>query len=250
MKRKQDKTQINHVMHFIDHRKRPISENLSKVKERINSTAVSSGRDPRDITLIVISKTRSAEIVNMAIECGVRHFGENKIQEAVPKINDLNKQHSGLTWHMVGHLQSNKAKIAVLNFDMIQSVDSIKLARKISGIAQQLQKNVDILIEVNISGEESKYGINPDDVEHINGEIASLPNINVRGLMTIGPLTSDIVDIRNAFRRMRKIFEDMQNSENDGFNILSMGMTDDYEIAIQEGSTMIRLGRAIFGPRN
>ncbi|MCK4641919.1 MAG: YggS family pyridoxal phosphate-dependent enzyme [Candidatus Marinimicrobia bacterium] len=236
-------------MDFPDNRKRLISENLSKVKERINSIAVGSGRDPHDITLIVISKTRSADIVNMAIDCGIRHFGENKIQEAVPKINDLNKRHSDLTWHMVGHLQTNKAKTAVVNFDMIQSVDSIKLARKISSIAQQLQKNVDILIEVNISGEESKYGINPDDVEQINGEIASLPNINVRGLMTIGPLTSDVADIRNAFRRMRRIFKDMQDSEKDDFNILSMGMTDDYEIAIQEGSTMIRLGRAIFGPR-
>ena len=185
--------------------------------------------------------------MNMAIDCGVRHFGENKIQEAVPKINDLNKQHSDLTWHMVGHLQTNKAKIAVMNFDMIQSVDSIKLARKISGIAQQIQKNVDILIEVNISGEESKYGINPDDVGQINGEIASLPNINVRGLMTIGPLTLDVADIRNAFRRMRKIFENLQVRQNNVFNVLSMGMTDDYEIAIQEGSTMIRLGRAIFG---
>jgi len=234
-------------MDFPDNRKRLISPNLNRVKERINSTAVSSGRDPQDITLIVISKTRAADIVNVAIDCGVRHFGENKIQEAVPKINDLNKQHSDLTWHMVGHLQTNKAKIAVMNFDMIQSVDSIKLARKISGIAQQIQKNVDILIEVNISGEESKYGINPDDVGQINGEIASLPNINVRGLMTIGPLTSDVVDIRNAFRRMRKIFENLQVHQNNVFNVLSMGMTDDYEIAIQEGSTMIRLGRAIFG---
>ncbi|MBU4443671.1 MAG: YggS family pyridoxal phosphate-dependent enzyme [Candidatus Marinimicrobia bacterium] len=216
----------------------------------MNSTAVSSGRDPYDITLIVISKTRAADIVNMAIDCGVRHFGENKIQEAVPKINDLNKRHSDLTWHMVGHLQTNKAKIAVMNFDMIQSVDSIKLARKISGVAQQLQKNVDILIEVNISGEESKYGINPDDVEQINGEIASLSNINVRGLMTIGPLTSDVADIRTAFRRMRKIFENPQIRQNNVYNVLSMGMTDDYEIAIQEGSTMIRLGRAIFGLRN
>jgi pyridoxal phosphate enzyme (YggS family) len=237
-------------MDLSDNRKRQISENLSRVKERINSIAVGSGRDPYDITLIVISKTRSADIVNMAIDCGIKYFGENKIQEAVPKINDLNKRHSDLTWHMVGHLQTNKAKIAVVNFDMIQSVDSIKLARKISGIAQQLQKNVDILIEVNISGEESKYGTDPDNVEQINGEIASLPNINVRGLMTIGPLTSDIADIRNAFRRTRKIFEDMQDIEKDDFNILSMGMTDDYEIAIQEGSTMIRLGRAIFGPRN
>jgi len=238
------------MQNFIDHRKRQISENLVRVREKMNSTAVISGRDPHDITLIVISKTRSAEIVNMAIDCGVRHFGENKIQEAVPKINELNKQHSGLTWHMVGHLQTNKAKIAVVNFDMIQSVDSIKLARKISGIAQQIQKNVDILIEVNISGEESKYGIYPDDVEQINGEIASLPNINVRGLMTIGPLTSNIADIRNAFRKMRKIFKNLQDRQNKVFNILSMGMTDDYEIAIQEGSTMIRLGRAIFGPRN
>lgn len=237
-------------MDFPDNRKRLISENLSRVKERMNSTAVSSGRDPYDITLIVISKTRAADIVNMAIDCGVRHFGENKIQEAVPKINDLNKRHSDLTWHMVGHLQTNKAKIAVMNFDMIQSVDSIKLARKISGVAQQLQKNVDILIEVNISGEESKYGINPDDVEQINGEIASLSNINVRGLMTIGPLTSDVADIRTAFRRMRKIFENPQIRQNNVYNVLSMGMTDDYEIAIQEGSTMIRLGRAIFGLRN
>ena len=216
----------------------------------MNSTAVGSGRDPHDITLIIISKTRIADIVSMAIDCGIRHFGENKIQEAVPKINGLNKRYSDLTWHMVGHLQTNKAKIAVVNFDMIQSVDSIKLARKISRIAQQLQNNVDILIEVNISGEESKYGINPDDVEQINGEIASLPNINVRGLMTIGPLTSDVADIRNAFRRMREIFESLLVRQNNVFNILSMGMTDDYEIAIQEGSTMIRLGRAIFGPRN
>jgi hypothetical protein len=176
-------------------------------------------------------------------------MGENKIQEAIPKIEYFEKGAPDLAWHMVGHLQSNKAKLAAMKFSLIQSIDSLKLAGKISNAAVQLEKTVDFLIEVNISGETSKFGIQPDELPRFVDEIQEMPKIHCRGIMTIGPLTTDIHRIRQSFGAMWKYFRNIQDRKYPGFDILSMGMTDDYEIAIEEGSNMLRLGRAIFGSR-
>lgn len=230
-------------------RERLILDNLKRVNERIDSAAQRSGRDVREISLVVVSKTWPVDVVQHVIDAGIKDLGENKIQEAIPKIEHFETGAPDLNWHMVGHLQSNKAKLAATKFALIQSVDSLKLAGKISNVAVQMEKTVDFLIEVNVSGEISKFGIQPDELPRFVDEIQEMPNIHCRGMMTIGPLTTDVRRIRQAFGAMWKYFRNIQDRKYPGFDILSMGMTDDYEIAIEEGSTMLRLGRAIFGPR-
>ena len=236
-------------MNLQSEKERLILDNLKRVNERINSAAQRSGRDVREISLVVVSKTWLTDVVQHVIDAGIKDLGENKIQEAIPKIEYFEKGSPDLTWHMVGHLQSNKAKLAAMKFSLIQSVDSLKLAGKMSNAAVQLGKTVDFLIEVNISGETSKFGIQPDELPRFVDEIQEMPNIHCRGIMTIGPLTTDIHRIRQSFAAMWEYFRNIQDRKYPGFDILSMGMTDDYEIAIEEGSTMLRLGRAIFGPR-
>jgi len=236
-------------MNLPGEKERLILDNLKRVNERIDSAAQRSGRDVREISLVVVSKTWPVDVVQHVIDAGVKDLGENKIQEAIPKIEHFEKGAPDLNWHMVGHLQSNKAKLAATKFSLIQSVDSVKIAGKISNAAIQLEKTVDFLIEVNISRETSKFGIQPDELPRFVDEIQGMPNIHCRGLMTIGPLTTDVRRIRQAFGAMWKYFRDLQDRKHPGFDILSMGMTDDYEIAIEEGSNMLRLGRAIFGPR-
>ena len=226
-----------------------ISENLKKVREKVSHAAGRSGRSYEEIALMVVSKTWSPEIVSMVVENGVSLFGENRIQEAVPKIEHLNKIHSHLEWHLIGHLQKNKAARAVENFDCIQSVDSVKIARRIAGLAEQQGAAQDILLEVNISGEESKFGILPHKVHVVIDELITIPGLFLRGLMTIGPLTADQDKIRQSFRKMKKLFDQVKKRHPDNAEILSMGMSNDFEIAIEEGATMVRLGRAIFGPR-
>ncbi|HCK98888.1 MAG TPA: YggS family pyridoxal phosphate-dependent enzyme [Candidatus Marinimicrobia bacterium] len=230
-------------------RERLILDNLKRVNEKIDSAAQRSGRDVREISLVVVSKTWSPDVIKYVVGAGIKDLGENKIQEAIPKIEYFEKGAPDLSWHMIGHLQSNKAKLAVTKFSLIQSVDSLKLARKISNAAIQLEKTVDFLIEVNISRETAKFGIQPEGLPRFIDEIQELPNIHCRGIMTIGPLTTDVRSIRQAFNAMWEYFRDLRDRKYPGFDILSMGMTDDYEIAIEEGSNMLRLGRAIFGPR-
>ena len=226
-----------------------ISENLKEVREKMASSALFSGRNVWDIDLVVITKTRSSEIVSRAIDNGAFHLGENRIQEALPKIEQLNRKHKNITWHMVGHLQSNKVVPAVEKFDCIQSVDSLKIAHRISNTAARKKKPIDILLEVNISEETSKFGLSTSETIPAAEEMLTLPGLNLRGLMTIGPLTKDKKKIRAAFKKMKCLFDDLKIRYMDNFDVLSVGMSDDYEIAIEEGSTMIRLGRAIFGPR-
>lgn len=226
-----------------------IRENLARVKERIQKALVRAGRENEEVKIVAVSKTKPPELIRYAIESGIKDIGENRVQEAIPKIEAVGKDK--VVWHLVGHLQTNKAKKAVCYFDMIQSVDSVKIARKISSYSEEEGKQISVLVEVNISGESTKFGIAPEKVKDFVGEISCLRGIKVKGLMTIGPLTYDKGAVRRAFRKMFGIFDDLRRDRIEGveMEILSMGMTDDFEVAVEEGTTMVRIGRAIFGER-
>jgi len=226
-----------------------IRENLARVKERIQEALVRAGRENEEVKIVAVSKTKPPELIRYAIESGIKDIGENRVQEAIPKIEAVGKDK--VVWHLVGHLQTNKAKKAVCYFDMIQSVDSVKIARKISSYSEEEGKQIPVLVEVNISGESTKFGIAPEKVKDFVGEISCLRGIKVKGLMTIGPLTYDKGAVRRAFRKMFGIFDDLRRDRIEGveMEILSMGMTDDFEVAVEEGTTMVRIGRAIFGER-
>ncbi|MDO9548439.1 MAG: YggS family pyridoxal phosphate-dependent enzyme [Candidatus Marinimicrobia bacterium] len=226
-----------------------ISQNLETIREKMDSSAVLSGRNVRDINLVVVTKTWSPDIISVVIENGISQLGENRIQEAAPKIEQLNSKYKNIIWHMIGHLQSNKAGQAVEKFNCIQSVDSVKIARRISNAAKEKKKTIDVLLEINISEEMSKFGLSTSEIIPAAEEIMILPYLNLLGLMTIGPLTPDKQKIRSSFKKMKGHFDDLVNRFPGTINVLSMGMSDDYEIAIEEGSTMVRLGRAIFGYR-
>ena len=216
----------------------------------MKSSAVLSGRTTNDIDLIAVTKTWPPDIIAMLIEDGIFQLGENRIQEAIPKIDILNSKYQNLSWHMIGHLQSNKASQAAEYFHCVQSVDSVKIARRISRAAIEKNKIIDILLEVNISGEISKFGFSPSEILPVAEEIMMLAGLNLRGLMTIGPLTTDKEKIRISFKKMKNHFDGLAIHFPGAINVLSMGMSDDYEIAIEEGATQVRLGRAIFGSRD
>lgn len=227
-----------------------IQNNLLIIKERIVQAAQKTGRRAEDIQIVAVTKTFPATLVRQAYTAGLRIFGENRVQEAIPKIIAL-QDCPEISWHMIGHLQSNKVRKAIENFAMIQSVDSLDLCNKIANISRALGRKVDILLEVNVSGEATKSGLPPEKVFSVVEQVAEVPELILRGLMTVGPLTNDRDRIRRAFANLKGIFDKIAESRiNTGqFKLISMGMTDDYEIAIEEGSNMIRLGRAIFGER-
>jgi pyridoxal phosphate enzyme (YggS family) len=211
----------------------PIAENLAAVEARIRTACARAGRKRSDVTLVAVSKTFGADRIDEAIAAGVTHIGENRVQEA----RDKKPQVRGTArWHLIGHLQSNKAKDAVRLFDVIETVDSVELAQKIARAAEKAQ---DVLLQVNIGDEPQKSGILPSDVSNIVQQIRAINGINLLGLMAIPP----VGDPRKHFRRLREIRDQV------GLEHLSMGMSEDFEIAIEEGSTMVRIGRAIFGPR-
>jgi len=221
-----------------------IADNLKRVQETIEETLSKTGRKD-SVTLIAVTKTVDPEGINEAIEAGIKIIGENRVQEARDKFDKIKK---GVTWHLIGHLQRNKVKHALPIFSMIQSIDKVETVREIE---RRAQKPVDILIEINSSGEESKYGVNPDQVFKLVDEILEYKMINIKGLMTVGPLTTDEKEIRKAFSLTRKKFDEMKDRYKElDITYLSMGMSGDYPIAIEEGSNMVRVGTAIFGPRN
>ena len=223
-----------------------IKENLRAVNDKIAMAVEKSGRSPREITLVAVSKTHQAEALKVAVDFGATDLGEARMQEAEPKILSL----GGIArWHMIGHLQTNKVKKAIGLFDLIQSVDSLKLAEEIDRRAVEINKKIDCLIEVNSSGEESKYGVSPDKLMELLERANRLENINTVGIMTIGPFVKDESLIRGVFRQTGDLFRRGQELIGDSFKTLSMGMSDDFEIAIEEGSNMIRVGTAIFGRR-
>jgi len=217
-----------------------IEANVREVQRRIDGACERSRRSPAEITLVAVAKGFEAEAIRAAFDCGIRDFGENRVQEAEEKIGRLSYLRPDVTWHMVGHLQSNKAKTAVKFFDIIHSVDSVRLAGILSRCAQ---RTLPVLLEVNVYGEASKSGFAVDEIARAVQEVKQLPNLEVMGLMTIGPLAADPEDVRPVFRELLELRDSL------GLEHLSMGMTDDFEVAIEEGATMLRIGRAIFGDR-
>ncbi|MFH1278403.1 MAG: YggS family pyridoxal phosphate-dependent enzyme [Candidatus Eisenbacteria bacterium] len=225
-----------------------IPDRIARVEERIAAAARRAGRSSDEVLLVAVTKRIPAGRINEAIEAGVKAIGENRVQEAEAKWPDLLP---GPERHLVGRLQRNKAGKAADLFDRIQSIDGEKLAAAVSRRAEAAGKRIPVLVEVNVSGEDSKAGVAPGAVRSLIEEIARLPGIAVDGLMTIGPLTEDPERIRRAFRELREIFEGLRARPVAGTEMrhLSMGMTGDYEIAVEEGATMVRLGTALFGPR-
>ena len=229
-----------------------IKDNILKVKERISSICTKINQDAGKITIIAVSKGRTIEQMKEVVEAGITDIGENRVQEAVIKYKGLItselENSRAIKWHMVGHLQTNKVKDVVRIFDLIQSVDSVRLAKEIDKQADKINKIQDIFVEIKTSPEESKFGLKPDEAIKVIKDIVRLKNINIKGLMTIAPVVDDPEKARPYFRMLRE-FEDKINElqvTSYKLGVLSMGMTDDFEIAIEEGSNMVRLGRAIF----
>lgn len=227
-----------------------LRDNIFKIRERIASLCSRIAQNPYPVTIIAVSKGRTTEEIREAVEAGIKDIGENKVQEAIVKYNDMqyaasNKQ---IKWHMVGHLQTNKVKEAVRIFDFIHSVDSLHLAVEIDKQAARINKIQDVLIEVKTSDEATKFGLKPEDTIEVIKELSKLKNINIKGLMTIAPVVASPEDARPYFRELR-VLKDKINTTgviHQKLQVLSMGMTDDFEVAIEEGANMIRLGRAIF----
>ncbi len=226
-----------------------LKENLQKVEENIEAACKRAGRDRSEVTLIAVSKTKPVDMLQEVYDTGIREFGENKVQEMMDKYEVLPKD---IHWHMIGHLQRNKVKYLMGKAALIHSVDSLRLAEEIS--AQSVKHDVitDILIEVNIAGEESKFGTSKEEAMALVEAAAKLPNIHICGLMTIAPYVDDPEDNRKYFRGIRELSVDIKekNIDNVDMRILSMGMSGDYEVAIEEGATMVRVGTGIFGARN
>jgi pyridoxal phosphate enzyme (YggS family) len=220
-----------------------IKANLETVQKRIARACQRAGRSPDEITLIAVTKTVKPIEIETAFNLGIRNFGENRIQEAGEKIKVLNHLLPGPVWHMIGHLQSNKVKAALDLFDVIQSVDSLGMAEAINQRAQGKIEKIPVLLQINIAAETTKSGFSLNEVESSFPTILRMARIEVRGLMTIAPLVENPEQVRPVFRRLREL--------RDSFDLqhLSMGMTDDFEVAVEEGATMIRIGRAIFGER-
>lgn len=225
-----------------------IPENLNLVRSKIAASCKKAWRDEKAVTLIAVSKTKPLEALREAYEAGARDFGENKVQELMDKIPEMP---SDIRWHMIGHLQKNKVKYIVDKVYMIHSVDSLELARQISKEACKKNVTVKILMEVNVAGEESKFGVSPEEAPALAKQMAELPGISLNGLMTIAPFVSDGEENREVFSKLRELAVDIsqKNIDNMNMNVLSMGMTGDYEVAVEEGATYVRVGTGIFGER-
>lgn len=226
-----------------------LRDNLQNVEANITEACEKSGRDRRDVTLIAVSKTKPVETLQEAYDLGVRVFGENKVQELVDKYEALPKD---IHWHMIGHLQRNKVKYIIDKVDLIHSVDSVRLAETIEKEAAKHGIVANILVEVNVAGEDTKFGLKPEEVDDFIDQIAGFSHIQVKGLMTIAPFVENSESNRAIFRSLRKLSVDISNKNVDNVNVsmLSMGMTNDYQTAIEEGATMVRVGTGIFGERD
>ncbi len=234
-----------------------IAENIKVVRDRIEVAVKRSGRDPSEIKLVAVSKTVDIDRVKEAVIAGITILGENRVQEAKGKIEAVNKLQTPdsrlqtISWHMVGHLQTNKAKTAIRLFDLIHSVDSLRLAEEIDRESRKAGKVQDVLVEVNLAGEETKHGVSEEGTISLLKEMSKLKNISVKGLMTMPPFSEDPEKVRPYFRRLREIRDNINELRVTGYELrdLSMGMSNDFEAAIEEGATMVRVGVAIFGER-
>ena len=226
-----------------------LCENLNKIEDNVDAACRKAGRSRDEVTLIAVSKTKPVEMLSTIYNQGIRDFGENKVQEMCDKMEQLP---SDIRWHMIGHLQTNKVKYIVGHTTLIHSVDSLHLAKEIEKQAEKKDVTVDILVEVNIAEEESKFGIHKEETYELVRQIAALPHVHICGLMTIAPYVENPEDNRMYFRGIRQLSVDIaeQNIDNVDMDVLSMGMTGDYMVAIEEGATMVRVGTGIFGERN
>jgi len=226
-----------------------LEKNLKSIQDKVKDACKRSGRHPEDVTLIAVSKTKPVSMLQEIYDLGIRQFGENKVQELTDKYEKLPKD---ISWHMIGHLQRNKVKYLIGKTTLIHSVDSLRLAEAIEAEAAKKNCLVDVLIEVNVAGEESKFGISPEEVLPLVEQIARFRHIKIKGLMTIAPFVENAEENRQYFVKLRKLSVDIaaKNIDNVSMRILSMGMTNDYEVAIEEGATMVRVGTGIFGERN
>ena len=226
-----------------------ICENIRQVEQNIADSCEKAGRDSAEVTLIAVSKTKPVPALREAQEAGARDFGENKVQEIMDKIPQLP---SDIRWHMIGHLQRNKVKYIVDKVYLIHSVDSLRLAEEISKEALKKQVDVNILVEVNVAQEESKFGTTTAEAIALVEDIAKLPAIHIKGLMTIAPFVENAEENREYFRKLKQLSVDImhKNIDNVSMNILSMGMTGDYQVAVEEGATYVRVGTGIFGERD
>lgn len=226
-----------------------IKENLAHVRENVSNSISKAKRKPEEVTLIAVSKTKPIEDLWEAYNDGVRDFGENKVQELVDKYEIMPKD---VRFHMIGHLQKNKVKYLINRAFLIHGVDSLELARVIQKESQKADVITNILIEVNVAREETKFGIAPEEALSLVKEISLLPNVRIKGLMTIAPYVEDAEENRQHFVALHKLGIDIasQNIDNVSMDIYSMGMTGDYQVAIEEGATMVRVGTGIFGARN
>ncbi len=226
-----------------------LKENLEYVESQIREACERSGRLREEVTLIAVSKTKPVSVLKEAYDLGVRVFGENKVQELADKYEELPKD---IRWHMIGHLQRNKVKYIIDKVELIHSVDSLRLAETIEKEAAKHNITANILIEVNVAKEESKFGLMPEELDEFVSEVAKFPHIQVQGLMTIAPFVDDPEENRGIFQRLRKLSVDIaaKNVDNITMRILSMGMTNDYTVAVEEGAAMVRVGTGIFGARD
>ncbi len=226
-----------------------IKDNLIYINKSIKDTCIRAGRTEDAVSLIAVSKTKPVSAIQEAYNCGIRDFGENKVQEIMDKYPVLPKD---IKWHLIGHLQRNKVKYIIDKVYLIHSVDSVRLAEQIQKEAIKADVHMDILIQVNISREDTKFGLNETDVINIIEEVSKFDRVHIKGLMTIGPMTEDEDDIREVFKKLKQLSVDIQtkNIDNVSMTVLSMGMSGDYTIAIEEGSTYVRVGTSIFGERD
>lgn len=226
-----------------------LKDNYATVLDKIKKACNQVGRDTEDVTLIAVSKTKPVEMLQEVYDAGCRDFGENKVQEILDKYDKLPDD---IRWHMIGHLQTNKVKYIVDKVYMIHSVDSLKLAQEISKEALKKNVTVNVLLEVNVAKEESKFGIMSEEVLSFYKDVVDLPGLKVCGLMTIAPYVEDSEENRQYFVKLKQLIVDMQREKTDNIIVgeLSMGMTGDYEVAVEEGATFVRVGTGIFGERN
>lgn len=228
-----------------------LAANIAYVRANIAQATERVGRRPDTVTLVAVSKTKPVELIKLAYELGLRDFGENRVQDALPKIAEF--RHAGLhpvAWHMIGHLQRNKANKVIGSFDSIQSVDTLQLAQALNHHAAELEQRIAILLQVNIAGEASKEGVTPEEALALAPQLVALPQLDVQGVMTVAPQVQDPETVRPVFRRLHELRERLREAApQSAWQHLSMGMTDDYCVAIEEGATIVRVGRAIFGER-
>lgn len=225
-----------------------IEENIIEVKRRVEEAAKKAGRNPEDVLILAVSKTIDVPRIKEAVQCGLNSLGENRVQEIMDKYEPMGE---GINWHLIGHLQTNKVKYIIDKVCLIHSVESLKLAEEINKKAEKAGIIMDILVEVNIANEESKFGIKPEDCESFIRELSKMKNINVKGLMTVAPFTENPEENRVYFKGLKDLLVDINNKKIDNINMseLSMGMTGDFEVAVEEGATIVRVGTGIFGER-